>query len=133
MGAFPPLGFGLANYVCAKTGSMPPNPPSLPHALHTDTYMYLSLPPLIHIISFCPPPSTKRKETLILQIITYIVYGCQRLPLAYLPDTGNTLFRCPSTMTSEPNNSRGSCELNRHQKLSLLAFQLTACNAEVYM
>ena len=35
-------------------GSIPPDPPSLLHALHTDTY----LPPIIYTISLCPlPPS----------------------------------------------------------------------------
>ena len=69
----------MVNYVCAKTvpdsaklrvlkikisqGSMPPDPPSLLHALHTDMY----LPP---IISFCPPPLGKMlKEA--LRLVTY--------------------------------------------------------------
>ena len=35
-------------------GNIPPDPPSLLHALHTDTY----LPPIIYTISLCPlPPS----------------------------------------------------------------------------
>ena len=42
---------------------MPPNPPSLPHALHT--YTYSPPPPIIHTISFAPPPLGKKlKETL---------------------------------------------------------------------
>ena len=42
---------------------MPPDPPSLPHALHTDTYLSL---PIIHTISFCthPPLDKKLKKTL---------------------------------------------------------------------
>ena len=62
----------MVNYVCAKTvpdstklclikrpkfpqGSMPPDPPSLPHALHTDTY--ISANNLI-----LPPPWAKAEE-----------------------------------------------------------------------
>ena len=71
----------MVNYSCAKKvqdstklrllkgqktkfpqGSMPPDFPTLPHALHTDTYLP---PPIIHTISFGPPPLGKKlKETL---------------------------------------------------------------------
>ena len=65
----------MVNYVCAKTvpdstklqwskikisqGNMPPDPPCLPHALHTDTY----LPPNNPYNFILPHPLSK--ETLI--------------------------------------------------------------------
>ena len=67
----------MVNHVCAKTvpdstiikkskikisqGSMPPAPPSLPHALHTDMYLPPP-PPIIHTISFCPPLGQKTER-----------------------------------------------------------------------
>ena len=66
----------MVNYVYAKTvtdstnlhlikgpksktsrGSMPPDPPTLSHALYTDMYM--------------PPPGKKLKETLIAKLVSY--------------------------------------------------------------
>ena len=62
------------------------------------------------------------------QNYTYFVYvkntpklamaDAHSLP-ADVPDTGSTLFSCPSTMTSEPNNSWGSCERGTPKIISL--------------
>ena len=44
-------------------GSMPLDPPSLPHALHTNTYILVPPPPPItHTISFCLPWSKSWKK-----------------------------------------------------------------------
>ena len=42
-------------------GSMPLDPPSLPHALHTDTYLPPNNP--YNLILPPPPPGKKLKET----------------------------------------------------------------------
>ena len=82
----------MVNYVCAKTvparfhqvvgpkskfpgEHMPLDPPSLPYALHMDTYL---APPIIHTISFCPPPWAKKlnwmlfKSTCVLAVIVLV-------------------------------------------------------------
>ena len=56
-------------------GSMPPDPSSLPHALHTNMCLP---PPIIHTISFWPPLSKKLKETLLCEAEVKWKTSCHR-------------------------------------------------------
>ena len=87
-------------------GSILPDLPCLPHALHTDTYLPPLPPsnpsPIIYIISFCPPlPFGKKlKETLIM-------FACF-MPNFFPPDFGMHLVMTLLIILL-PISSSGSC------------------------